>query len=994
MGMRRWVRPLLSARLLGGFELRWRDQPIRALGSGRLRSLLAYFLLHPGTSHRRAALASLLWPDSDEAQARTNLRKRLLELRRAIPFFADLLHEEGDVLVWAEHPGVWVDAVEFGRLAKTARTASDLEQAVELYRGELLPGCLDEWVLRERERLQQTYLGLLERLVHARQSEGAVPAALYYARLLVREDPLQESSYRLLMRLYASAGDRAAALRVYRLCAEVLRRELGVDPSSATTVLCERIRRGEDVVPNNLPQPISRFVGRRRELGEIRRALEHARLVTLVGAGGCGKTRLALQVASEARLESPDGVWWADLALVADDGLIPSLVATAMGLREQPPRPLLQLIADFLKDRQALLVLDNCEHLLEGCAGLAVALLRGARSLRILATSREPLRAEGEWVYRVPPMETPPADAVAGWDQLLGCESVQLFVERARASGYMTLQPGDAGVVAEICRRLDGLPLAIELAAARACGMPLREIARQLLDHRFALLGDGARTALSRHRTLQAALDWSYEMLGSAERALLHRLSVFSGSWTLEAAEGICAGREVERAEVASGVTRLVSRSFVEWERPAQARYRLLETVREYARLKLIESGEAEELGRRHRDWYLALAERAGPHLTGPEQDAWFRRLEENLPNLRAALRWSLEHGDPEAELRLASALGQFWARCGRLSEGRTWLAEGLGCGGIPLPLRVRALVTSGQLAHHAADYEAAAALLWEGLVLARRCGDEEGEVEALVFLGLGATRQGSYNAARTYLLEGLRRAEQSGNLRGRALSHTGLGALAASCGNWVEASWEYQVASEVLQALGDKWNLAAVLHNLAHARSIAGEHEAARSLFEECLQMFRDAADRARVAQVAANLAAVLVHLGRSADARRALGESFAHLGEFENRLAAVCVLEGCALLAACLDHEEATAFFAAAARAREVLGMPLSDGERRHYEYDRYLGLVRSGLAQDRFQAAWTRGQGMTLREAMEAARAWLVAWSGPVDRGRSARTARRRA
>jgi predicted ATPase len=992
--MRRWVRPLLSARLLGGFELRWRDQPIRALGSGRLRSLLAYFLLHPGTSHRRAALASLLWPDSDEAQARTNLRKRLLELRRAIPFFADLLHEEGDVLVWAEHPGVWVDAVEFGRLAKTARTASDLEQAVELYRGELLPGCLDEWVLRERERLQQTYLGLLERLVHARQSEGAVPAALYYARLLVREDPLQESSYRLLMRLYASAGDRAAALRVYRLCAEVLRRELGVDPSSATTVLCERIRRGEDVVPNNLPQPISRFVGRRRELGEIRRALEHARLVTLVGAGGCGKTRLALQVASEARLESPDGVWWADLALVADDGLIPSLVATAMGLREQPPRPLLQLIADFLKDRQALLVLDNCEHLLEGCAGLAVALLRGARSLRILATSREPLRAEGEWVYRVPPMETPPADAVAGWDQLLGCESVQLFVERARASGYMTLQPGDAGVVAEICRRLDGLPLAIELAAARACGMPLREIARQLLDHRFALLGDGARTALSRHRTLQAALDWSYEMLGSAERALLHRLSVFSGSWTLEAAEGICAGREVERAEVASGVTRLVSRSFVEWERPAQARYRLLETVREYARLKLIESGEAEELGRRHRDWYLALAERAGPHLTGPEQDAWFRRLEENLPNLRAALRWSLEHGDPEAELRLASALGQFWARCGRLSEGRTWLAEGLGCGGIPLPLRVRALVTSGQLAHHAADYEAAAALLWEGLVLARRCGDEEGEVEALVFLGLGATRQGSYNAARTYLLEGLRRAEQSGNLRGRALSHTGLGALAASCGNWVEASWEYQVASEVLQALGDKWNLAAVLHNLAHARSIAGEHEAARSLFEECLQMFRDAADRARVAQVAANLAAVLVHLGRSADARRALGESFAHLGEFENRLAAVCVLEGCALLAACLDHEEATAFFAAAARAREVLGMPLSDGERRHYEYDRYLGLVRSGLAQDRFQAAWTRGQGMTLREAMEAARAWLVAWSGPVDRGRSARTARRRA
>jgi len=988
------VRPLLSARLLGGFELRWRDQPIRSLGSGRLRSLLAYFLLHPGTSHRRAALASILWPDSDEAQARTNLRKRLLELRRAIPFFADLLREEGDVLVWAEDPGVWVDAVEFGRLAKTARTASDLEQAVELYRGELLPGFLDEWVLRERERLQQTYLGLLERLVHAKQSEGAVPAALYYARLLLREDPLQESSYRVLMRLYASAGDRAAALRVYRLCAQVLRRELGVDPSSATTVLCERIRRGEDVVPNNLPQPVSRFVGRRRELGEIRRALEHARLVTLVGAGGCGKTRLALQVASEALLEFPDGVWWADLALVADDGLIPSLVATAMGLREQPPRPLLQLIADFLKDRQALLVLDNCEHLLGGCAELAVALLRGARSLRILATSREPLRAEGEWVYRVPPMGTPPADAVAGWDRLLGCESVQLFVERARASGYMTLQPDDAGVVAEICRRLDGLPLAIELAAARACGMPPREIARQLLDHRFALLGDGAQTALSRHRTLQAALDWSYEMLGSAERALLRRLSVFSGSWTLEAAEGICAGREVERAEVASGVAQLVSRSLVEWERPAQARYRLLETVREYARLKLIESGEAEELGRRHRDWYLALAERAGPHLTGPEQDTWLRRLDEDLPNLRAALRWSLEHGDPEAQLRLASALGQFWARCGRLSEGRTWLAEGLRCGEIPVPLRVRALVTSGQLAHHEADYEAAAALLCEGLALARRCGDEEGEVEALVFLGLGATRQGSYDAARTYLLEGLRRAEQSGNLRGRALSHTGLGALAGSCGNWVEASWEYQVASEVLQALGDKWNLAAVLHNLAHARSIAGEHEGARALFEECLQMFRDAEDRARVAQVAANLAAVLVHLGRYADARRALGEGFAHLGEFENRLAAVCVLEGCALLAACLDHEEATAFFAAAARAREVLGMPLPDGDRRHYEYDRYLGLVRSGLAQDRFQAAWARGQGMTLREAVEAARAWLVAWSGPVDRGRSAGTARRRA
>jgi len=627
-----------------------------------------------------------------------------------------------------------------------------------------------------------------------------VSAALCYARRLLREDPLQESSYRLLMRLYASLGDRAAALRVYRLCAEVLQRELGVDPSSATTILCERIRRGEEVVPNNLPQPVSRFVGRQRELGEIRRALEHARLVTLVGAGGCGKTRLALQVASQALLEFPDGVWWADLALAADDGLIPSLVATAMGLREQPPRPLPQLISDFLKDRQALLVLDNCEHLLEGCAELTVALLRGARSLRILATSREPLRVEGEWVYRVPPMETPPADAVADWDRWLGCESVQLFVERARASGYMTLQPDDAGVIAEICRRLDGLPLAIELAAARACGMPLREIARQLLD-RFALLGDGAGTARSRHRTLKAALDWSYEMLGSSERALLRRLSVLSGSWTLEAAEGICAGPEVEREEVASGVAQLVSRSLVVWERPAQARYRLLETVREYARLKLIESGEAEELGRRHRDWYLGLAERAGPNLTGPEQDAWFRRLDEELSNLRAALRWSLEHGDPEAELRLASALGQFWARRGWLSEGRSWLAEGLRCGEIPLPLRIRALVASGQLAHHEADYEAAAALLCEGLALARRCGDEEGEVEALVFLGLGATRQGSYDAARTYLLEGLRRAEQTGNLRGRALSHTGLGLLAASCGNWVEASWRYQVASEVLQA-------------------------------------------------------------------------------------------------------------------------------------------------------------------------------------------------
>jgi predicted ATPase/class 3 adenylate cyclase len=418
-----------------------------------------------------------------------------------------------------------------------------------------------------------------------------------------------------------------------------------------------------ETLPNNLPVQLTSFIGLEGEIDEVKQLLATTRLLTMTGAGGCGKTRLALQVAAVVLEDFAEGVWLVELATLSDPTLLFQAVASALNIREQPGRSLQATIIDYLSPKQLLLVLDNCEHLVAACARLAETLLRACPHLRILATSREALGIAGETIRPVPSLSVPDPRRQPTVETLRRSEATRLFIERAIA-GLPTFSPTtrNAEPITQVCQRLDGIPLAIELAAARVKVLSVEQIASRL-DDRFRLLTGGSRTGLPRHQTLRATMDWSYELLSEAERVLLRRLAVFAGGFTLETAEAVCTGMDAETSAVLDLLTHLVDKSLVIMEeRGGTSRYRLLDTVRQYGRNKLLESGEDPRVRRRHRDWYLQLAEAAEPELHGPDQRLWLDRMEMEHDNLRTALDWSkVDEDGSEAGLRLAGALWWFW---------------------------------------------------------------------------------------------------------------------------------------------------------------------------------------------------------------------------------------------------------------------------------------------------------------------------------------------
>ncbi len=448
-----------------------------------------------------------------------------------------------------------------------------------------------------------------------------------------------------------------------------------------------------DVVSTNLPVQLTSFVGREREMTEVKRLLPTARLLTLTGTGGAGKTRLALHVAADVLEEFPNGVWLVELAALSDPALVPHTIASALRIREASGSPMLATLLDYLQYKKLLLMLDNCEHLIEACAHLAEAMLRACPDLRILATSREPLGVPGELAWRVPSLSLPEPGWLPSPETLMKYGAVRLFIERAAVGQpTFTLTPQNSVPVATVVQRLDGIPLAIELAAARVQGLSVEQIARRL-DDLFRLLTRGSRTSPPRHQTLQGVLDWSYHLLSEAEQMVLRRLAVFAGGWTLEAAEEVCGGG-VE-FDVLDLLTQLVFKSLVLMdERGGEVRYRFLETVRQYSWNKLSSSGEIAKLRERHRDSSLRLVERAEVELQGPNQRMWLERLETEHDNLRAALEWSLtEGGGAEPGLRLAGCLWRFWHERGYWSEGRRWLEAALERSSTSTASRAKALM-------------------------------------------------------------------------------------------------------------------------------------------------------------------------------------------------------------------------------------------------------------------------------------------------------------
>ncbi len=636
---------------------------------------------------------------------------------------------------------------------------------------------------------------------------------------------------------------------------------------------------------HGLPASVSSFLGRETELAELAGLLEHSRLVTLTGAPGIGKSRLGLELATQLAGGYPDGAWLVELAPLREGGLVAGALAAALAVPEAAGQSLPETIVARLRDRRSLVVLDNCEHLIEACAGLVDALLRACPDLAVLATSREALQISGERVWQVPPLPVPGAEESAEPDVLLGYEAVYLFVERARAvQPAFGLNAYVAPAVAEISRRLDGIPLAIEFAAARIEILTPAEIARRL-DDRFALLRKGSRSELSRYQTLEAALDWSHELLSAPERALLRRLSVFTGGFCLAACEEICSGEDLEPRELLGLLDRLVGRSLVLAETnngSPRARYRLLETISAYAQGRLEGAGEAAGLREAHARFYLSLAEEAEPQLTGPAQESWLERLEAERANLRAALEWSLSHGQSKWALRLAGALVLFWrVRC-HFSEGRDLLDAAVAAsnGGAVRP-RAKALWGAGFLTFMAGDLEGALPALEESLARFRELDDLEGEARALLVLGNAAqyasperalalleesatiarkaddswclahalgvagfeyNRRDQPAVARSLLEECLVVAREAKDKQGLRFGLLGLGSVTVHQGEYRLAEPILEEALAVTNELGEDYGKATALQYLGQLAVGRGDYGRARDLLEQALTLLREA--------------------------------------------------------------------------------------------------------------------------------------------------------
>ncbi|MFJ3310007.1 BTAD domain-containing putative transcriptional regulator [Streptomyces sp. NPDC086549] len=707
-------------RLLGGFAVAVDDRPVAA-GAWRLRkarSLLKLLCLSPGHRMHRERLYDLLWPDLDRTAASNNLHQVLHAVRRALASTGspgDVVVLRDDLVLLAPDGGVRIDLDELDEAVRRAAHsggAADYRAALALADPGLLPeDRYEPWAGEAAVVLETRRTTLRLELAEALEREHHTAEAIDVLRALISDDPLHEPGHRALMRDLADAGRRREALATYERLRDALRRDTGADPDPQTRRLFRELladsvearERRPDAPRHNLPVPATALIGRERETAEVEQLLARSRLLTLTGAGGCGKTRLALAVAARRRDDFRDGAWFVDLAALTEPHLVPEAIAGILGLQLPPSGGARQALITQLGGRELLLVLDNCEHLIDACAALVSEFLAHCPGVAVLATSREPLRSYGERTFRVPSLGLPDPRRLPSVEELGRFASVRLFVERAAdAAPGFRLTSGNAAAVAQICFRLDGMPLALELAAARVHVLAPRQIAERL-DDALALLGQGSRHGVTRQETLLATLEWSHRLLDDEEGRLLRRLSVFAGGFSLAAAEEVCADG-TGRTPVLDLLGRLADKSLV-WVEPRQdeARYRLLETIRQYAAERLRTAGELAATEARHRHFYLDLAEARDREPPTGVSGATSLELEADYGNIRAALRSFLRH-EPDHALRLAVALRSFWPERGRLAEGRRWLDDALAAAPDPTPQRARALMGRAVLAIRLGD--------------------------------------------------------------------------------------------------------------------------------------------------------------------------------------------------------------------------------------------------------------------------------------------------
>ncbi|HEX8917689.1 MAG TPA: tetratricopeptide repeat protein [Chloroflexota bacterium] len=972
------TRAAVRIHLLGGFRVvvGTRQLPDEAWKLRKAATLIKLLALAPGHRLHREQVLDVLWPDLDLKAAGNNLHYALHVARRIIasgmertssvsPEPAAVLRLQDDLLSLGSDGEVWVDTDAFetaATLARRTRSLTDYRTALDLYTGDLLTeDRYDDALAGRSEAFKSLYLSLLVDEANVLLERGNPTAATDVLLQAVRAEPALEEAHVALMRVYARSGHRQQALRQYEQLEQALRRELDAEPDEEAQTIYRQIMEGNvpgeepraidvpDMLQHhNLPVSLTNFIGRQRETDDLKRCLTQARLVTILGPGGVGKTRLALHAAEDLVDAYRDGIWLVELAAVADPDLVPHVVARALKVQEQPGAVIQSALIETLRAKHVLLLLDNCEHLVNACAEVAETLLISCPELTILATSREVIGIGGEALVRLPPLSLPDPVNVSG-GEVPSSDALRLLVDRIRyRDPSFALSERNAEAAVAICNEVDGIPLAIELAAARVGPLSVEQIAGRL-SHSLGLLAAGGQsrgTRQPRQQTMKGALDWSYRLLMSEEQELFRNLSVFVGGWTLEGAEAIGSSGEPKGHDVLDVLSRLVDKSLVVAEpgQDGQIRYRLLEPVRQYA-AELLREGDGGRLAesavrRRHAELYLSLSEEAASQFHGPHQKMWLDRLEAEHDNTRAALTWSLTGvAGPEAPvhgaaagsmgLKLAANLWMFWYIRGYLQEGEEWLN--------------RLLETNPE----AAPSERAKALTGlGGLLYAQR----------------------QFDAARTPYQEALRLNRALNNQQAVATTLGNLANLARATEDFEEALRLQEESLEIRQALGDTEGVATSLRNLAAIAHMQGDMENARRFCEEGLAMHRQLHD-----------------VGGEAVALNNLGEVWAGLHDwkraeelFEEGLALARGLGSRELIVACLDNLGYTAFetgryqraaslHAAAHELRTRMGTSLYSTDLPRWESR--LDALRKVL-QEQYDRIWAQGREFSLDEAIEFA------------------------
>ncbi len=987
------MEPQIRLGLLGIPQITFQGQVVRGFHSRKVLSLLCYLAVR-AQPLSRTHLADLFWSDKSETQGRANLSRALNNLTALFP---RSIHADRDTLMLVDSAFA-LDIHEFDRQAAQGTTAA-LQSAAALYHGEFmaelyLDDCpeFEVWLVAQREHWRQRIVSVLERLAvfYARRDEPE--KALSVAARLLDLEPWREEAHREMMHLLARTGQRSAALRQYETARRVLAQELGVEPGAETTALYHQIRAQEIAPPapsvhrhnlprHNLPPQLSSFIGRETELARITARLNNpdCRLLTLVGAGGVGKTRLALQAAQELLDSFRDGVFFVSLAPIGAgrvEMIVPTM-ASALDLRftgQDVPRTLL---LEALREKQILLLLDNFEHLLDG-ADLVLEILRAAPRVKFLVTSLAPLDVQPEWLMRIEGLHYP-TTVLRDETELVRYSAVQLFVARASPKDdRFALNARNRAYIARICAAVEGLPLAVELAAARTKDLDLAIIVQQVAEDSAALTTT-MRDVEARHRSLSAVLDWSYALLTEAEQILFRRLAVFAGGWTRMAAEQVCAtepgnahGAAMLLAQAVGGLLhRLVDHSLVikQTERD-EPRYRMLEPVRQYAWQKL-SGAEANLLRTRHLAVFLEFAEASALKLKSPQVGQQLAQLAIENMNLRAALAWALTNvDDAEPGLWLAGALWRFWWIRGMAGEGRAWLKQALELEPQHLsPARAKALYAQGHLCYFQGDYAAARELYAQSIALSEQLGEAAYSAAALNGLGNVYFMFGDYSGARRVYEQGLALRRKLGDSWSIANSLLNVAEVVRAQGDFELARVTTEECLRINRALGDRRGIAFVLLNLTDDWLAQNDLAAAAATQAECLALFEELGDRWGTAHALKAHGDVLSAGGdihAAASAYRACLPLFSELGE---RQGVARTLLRLSLTAVDDAPERAARLLGAAEGLRQSIGLNYVPADQTNYDWN--LARARAALTDITFALAWAEGQAMSIAEAVAYAR-----------------------